>query len=196
MKKIITNILISSLLVISIQISTIKNFLPVQATSNTVSYITSTANISNPERGYFSQLSFTDDEVHTFTNQDLIDFKAATGLTVFRIYYFIPAYLASDLPQSLLSKINNDATIFRQAGLKLMPTFTYSPNGTEPDATAAQISRHLDQLSPYFNNNKDVIAAVYSGFVGAYGEWHDSLAGNLGQGLSTNNNSITIIDKR
>ena len=37
-----------------------------------------------------------------------------------------------------------------------------------------RVLRHLDQLKPVLQRNSDVIAFVQAGFVGAWGEWHNS----------------------
>ena len=179
--------------------STLNNLLlqptKVSAVVNTVTYANDTFSFANPERGMYSQLAFSNNESHNYSAQDLIGVKQNYKISTFRIYYFIDDYLNAPFPQSFLDKLNEDAAKFRQAGLKFMPTFTYVPNEGTTDAGVARILAHIDQITPFLQSNSDVIAAVYAGFVGDYGEWHDSLAGNLGVGISTNQNSLAIINK-
>jgi len=46
------------------------------------------------------------------------------------------------------------------------------------DAPIDVISEHIDQLAPILLQNKDLIFALEAGFIGTWGEWHDSTNGN------------------
>ena len=193
----ITNLLLASIILTGVSLTKKfdSNTTKVFAASNTILYTSDTSSFPNPERGMYSQLAFSNDEAHNYTAQDLIGVRQSYNISTFRVYYFIDSYITTPFPQSFLDKLNDDATKFRQAGLKFMPTFTYVPDGGTTDASVAQILTHIDQITPFLQLNSDVIAAVYAGFVGDFGEWHDSLAGNLGTGISTNSNSQAIVNK-
>ena len=193
----VTNLLLTSIILTGVSLVNKFDTNPtkVLAASNTISYTSDNSSFPNPERGMYSQLAFSNDEDHNYFAQDLVGVKQAYNISTFRIYYFIDSYLNTPFPQSFLDKMNDDAAKFRQAGLKFMPTFTYVPDGGTTDANVSQILAHIDQITPFLQLNSDVIAAVYAGFVGDFGEWHDSLAGNLGLGISTNSNSQAIVNK-
>src|SRR4030095_15962150 len=40
-----------------------------------------------------------------------------------------------------------------------------------------RVIEHIDQLEPVLRRNSDVIAYLEAGFVGAWGEWHNSTSG-------------------
>jgi hypothetical protein len=53
----------------------------------------------------------------------------------------------------------------------------------------AVVLRHIEQLVPLWEANKDVINVLDPGFIGAWGEWHSST-----NGLDSEENMNTIID--
>jgi hypothetical protein len=66
-------------------------------------------------------------------------------------------------------------------------TYVYAESGE--DASKVWIKRHIDQLKPLLETNNDVIAWFEAGFIGAWGEWHDSTNGN-----DTDANKREILD--
>jgi hypothetical protein len=83
--------------------------------------------------------------------------------------------------------------LVREVGIKFIVRFSYNdgtsaPN-TQPDATLAQVLRHIEQLAPILEANKDVIAWFEAGFIGAWGEWHSST-----NGLDSDANKAIIRD--
>lgn len=78
----------------------------------------------------------------------------------------------------------------RDAGLKCVLRFAYTDDMAGMDAPLSIIKLHLDQLKPVFEENKDVIAFVQAGFIGAWGEWHSS-----GNGLATVDNEREVLYK-
>jgi len=68
----------------------------------------------------------------------------------------------------------------RRQGKKSVLRFAYEKDfmGRSPiGPTAEQILRHLDQLKPILQDNKDLILVVQAGLIGAWGEWHSSIHG-------------------
>ena len=86
------------------------------------------------------------------------------------------------LSSAFLNNVKADLDIARQAGVKLIPRFSYtvSPHtGTCPegticppygDASKAVVLNHIVQLKPVLTENADVIACVQLGFIGIWGE--------------------------
>ena len=87
-------------------------------------------------------------------------------------------YRTSDLPAAWLTQLGDNFAKVRAAGLKTTLLFSYDFTAGGKDATAAQIKRHTEQLQPVLAANADVIPFMRAGFIGAWGEWHSSQAGN------------------
>jgi hypothetical protein len=72
----------------------------------------------------------------------------------------------------------------RAAGLKTIIRFTYNyPHGRGDDlkgndAPIGAILEQMRALAPVINRNRDVIYAMQAGFIGFWGEWHNSSSGN------------------
>ncbi len=79
----------------------------------------------------------------------------------------------------MLNDINTRIASFAGKGFRVMPRFVYNmgPIGA-PDAPIDIISNHIDQIAPILLENKDLIFALEAGFIGTWGEWHDSTNGN------------------
>jgi hypothetical protein len=107
----------------------------------------------------------------------------AAGLTLVHVYFRLDAFRNSPLPASFLDDVRRRFAEARARGIKLVPRFTYNfPRepfhaGLDSDAPLPRVQLHLDQLAPILRDNADVIAFMEAGFVGAWGEWHDSMNG-------------------
>ena len=141
--------------------------------ATTHTFTPSTADIPNPERGIYN---WPDD----FTPAALAD-HAARGYTLAYQREGLGDYLASDLPPAYLAALAARFQAVRQAGLKVILRFAYNEGETypdpAPDAALPQLLRHIEQLAPVLAENKDVIAWIEAGFIGAWGEWHTSASG-------------------
>lgn len=85
------------------------------------------------------------------------------------------------LSAAMLKDINTRIAAFAGTGIRLMIRFTYNFGPIGPgamDAPISVISEHIDQVAPILLENKDLIFAVEAGFIGTWGEWHDSTNGN------------------
>ena len=85
------------------------------------------------------------------------------------------------LSTAMLGRINAGIAAYAGTGIRLMIRFTYNmgPNGPGAmDAPIDVISTHIDQLAPILVQNKDLIFALEAGFIGTWGEWHQSTNGN------------------
>jgi hypothetical protein len=100
------------------------------------------------------------------------------------VYFRLDDYKASDLPPAYLAKVSRTFEDARAGGVKIIPRFIYNfpkglplQPGRDEDAPLPRVLRHLDQLEPVVRENSDVIAFLEAGFVGAWGEWHNSTSG-------------------
>lgn len=160
--------------------------------ADTTTYTMSDADFPNPERGFFR---YSETDVSNYSPLDVNELKNARtelqqadggtykiySTLVFR-YFILKGYTDKPLTEDLLNKINEDFNIARQAGVKLIPRFTYTvtthaggcPEGLAcppyGDAPKEIVLEHIAQLKPIFQNNADVIAAFQMGFIGIWGE--------------------------
>src|SRR3989344_4601685 len=177
-----------------------------------VIYTPSTEEIANPERGFMKQSNIFLDQAYSsklgkqnpndtvvwiyFHMEKYRDPRDGKGVTVSN-YQFVPLEpVGSGKGLDVVKKTFDDA---RTKGLKLVIRFLYvgySGIGStqdfanaEPDAPLDVTLKHIDQLAPLIQQNKDVILAVQAGFVGYWGEWHSS------KYLSPVANRKAIVDK-
>lgn len=152
------------------------------------SYTISDEAFNNPERGfahYFSVKS----EGDPIPITSLHNLKNENVSLVLRVYY-LEKFKTTALSQTQLDLIKTDFARLRESGLKCVLRFAYTDDQNGSDASASIISEHLDQLKSLLEENKDVIAFVQAGFVGAWGEW----ASTTNQ-LTTPENQKLILDK-
>ena len=139
-----------------------------------VVFTPSSAEVLNPERGFFSGIEFygTKDEL-----DDSEFFVRQTGDTLAFFSIRLDHYRTADIPLEFLNGLDNFFEMARKAGIKHIVRVSYNAGPTpnsEPDASLAQALRHIKQLAPNFEKNKDVIVWFEAGFIGAWGEWHTS----------------------
>jgi Domain of unknown function (DUF4832)/Domain of unknown function (DUF4874)/GDSL-like Lipase/Acylhydrolase family len=167
-------------------------------TTQTVSYTPSDENFANPERGYTFQAdppwpaggvawdfcgqgnNFTAYNYEAWNDPltpELIAERRDLGQSVIQVRYHIAAFRTQALTSAYLEFLNRDFATARQGGIKLVVRFAYNYPFGGPDASLARILGHLDQLKPILQQNKDVIAFMEAGFVGCWGEWHNSSNG-------------------
>jgi Domain of unknown function (DUF4874)/Domain of unknown function (DUF4832) len=85
------------------------------------------------------------------------------------------------LPDSMLKDIDERLDTYQGTGMRLLLRFTYNFGPIGPgamDAPADLIAQHIDQVAPIVLRHKDLIFALEAGFIGTWGEWHDSTSGN------------------
>jgi len=135
-------------------------------------YTPSTGPLLNPERGFFTP----------FELPGPVGFSPIrlTGNTLVHLNLRLDDWRDTDIPQEILDGFDQNFADLRDAGLKAIIRFAYNQGpypDSEPDASKAQILRHIEQLTPLFQKNSDVIAWVEAGFIVAWGEWHTSTNG-------------------
>ncbi|WP_343695009.1 DUF4832 domain-containing protein [Flavobacterium sp.] len=153
-----------------------------------VTYTASNEVFTNPERGFMHTWQV-NSEGAAMTAASLNNLKKENVSLILRLYY-LEKFKTSALSQTQLDLIKTDFMRLREAGLKCVLRFAYTDAQDGSDASVAVISGHLDQLKPILEENKDVIAFVQAGFVGAWGEWYYTT-----NQLTTPANKKLIIDK-
>ncbi len=174
----------------------------------TVTYVESTADFPNPERGFYRYSetrtsNFTVLDVNTLKGYRLLQSISNANYRVYSTlvfrYYVLDDVKTTAIPQSTLDKINEDMAAARTAGVKLIPRFVYTINSNSGncadgsicppygDASKQHVLQHISDLKPVLHNNADVIACVQIGFIGIWGEqyytdYFGDPSGNGGQG--------------
>jgi Domain of unknown function (DUF4832)/Domain of unknown function (DUF4874) len=178
--------------------STAMPLTPKPPRGKTVSYTPTDENFANPERGYTFQAdppwpasgvtwdfcgqgnnftAYNYDAWNEPLTPELMAERRALGQSVIQVRYHIAAFRTQDLTAAYLDFLNRDFATARQGGVKLVVRFAYNYPFGGPDASLSRILGHLDQLKPILQQNKDVIAFMEAGFVGCWGEWHNSSNG-------------------
>ncbi len=142
--------------------------------------------IANPERGFHRSLAVVasnkwgnPDSAATYTS------IRAQGFSVVRGVALLDRHRGAALPAEVLGEFRQAFANARSAGVKIWLLVSYNfPNGPGAEKTADNVDpplenvlAHLDQLGPVLDDNRDVIAGLYNGFIGAWGEWHSSSTG-------------------
>jgi hypothetical protein len=155
-----------------------------------VTYAASKALFPNPERGMYKQYTCYIGSSPIALNLANLKSLRTTNVTLVLRLYYLKNNKTTSLNNTVLNFITNDMATLRQAGMKCILRFAYSEVETEADAPLATINQHLDQLKPLLVANKDVIAVMQAGFIGAWGEWYYST-----NGLTTNINKAAVLTK-
>jgi Domain of unknown function (DUF4832)/Domain of unknown function (DUF4874) len=179
-----------------------------ESASQTLNYEASADNFPNPERGALilhqpigsngvveNREPFATDGVMDYFRRE----RERTGATTIRVVYSLGEWRAQDIPQAFLERIGADFDTARANGFKVVPYFTYAwvqdlDNAAAVDANADWTVRHIEQIGPVLQQHGDVLALLIAGFVGAWGEWHDSSNNNVGPDGEVNANSRRIAD--
>lgn len=151
-------------------------------------YQKSDENFPNPERGFYIS-NLADHEKYSLELPALQDARSK-GMTLMRRIYHIYNFKNSDFNQSFLDFMQNDFVTARKAGVKLVLLFAYNFDSSGSDTGRDRVLSHIEQLKPILSKNKDVIAFMEAGFIGAWGEWHSST-----NGLDSTENKRAILNK-
>ncbi len=142
----------------------------------------------NPERGFYDHT-----EAHGpddgLTSTQLSSLKSENVSLIIRVYY-LTNYRDGQIDVAMLEMIKSDMEAVRDAGIKAIIRFAYTNEMEGEDASLEKIEDHVEQLAPVLNSNKDVIAFIQAGFIGPWGEWHNS-----SHGLTTVENERKILFK-
>lgn len=162
----------------------LKYYLPVilsiGQSRTTVSYQPDETNFLNPERGFHGNAEILDETDLSWIRDN--------GHSLVRAYIRLDDYRDKALPDSFLNEIRAGLANARPAGIKVILRFSYNFGIDEDDASLAQVEQHIDQLQSILEEYQDVIVVLQAGFIGAWGEWHNS-----SNGLDTPENKAKIL---
>jgi hypothetical protein len=105
------------------------------------------------------------------------------NLSLVQTYCYLESE-ADTLEPSFLQSLDAGFDRHRRAGVKSLFRFAYDcctpcdscgAAAGRGNYTTERVLKHIAQLTPVVRRNADVIFAMYAGFLGCWGEWHDSL---------------------
>lgn len=160
-----------------------------------ITYTPSTENFANPERGFYHHTG--DCDKADFAQTTLQSYRTSQGISLVMCVFYLAEYKNGPIAQATLDQLQQQINTVRAAGLKMVLRFAYTTSTAGDDTTKDRILSHLDQLAPYLNSGKDVIAVVQAGLIGAWGEWYYTQNfGNAGTITSTDwANRKAVTDK-
>jgi len=173
----------------AVAISAAKVSLPTPSFSLTETFSPNSVTISTSEGAPYGDCNFWTKKAAPCTNESNFGYGPTK---VIRVYICLGGEVSiadcSQQPQvtgplssAMLDGINSRIAAFAGTGIRLIPRFTYNFGPIGPgamDAPIDVISTHIDQLAPILLRHKDLIFALEAGFIGTWGEWHDSTNGN------------------
>ena len=93
-----------------------------------------------------------------------------------QLYIYLSDYYNRDLDARAMGNMQKYFRLLRETGVKALLRFAYEYEyDMRMGPTTDQILRHIDQLEPLFQQNRDCIHALQAGFVGLWGEWHHAV---------------------
>ena len=173
----------------------LKNSNGIDTTAGTVTYVASTADIVNPERGFYKQVDIVASNYVPLDEGTLAAYKNVQSIpgatysvasSLVFVEYVLDSFTNSPISASFLSNFDQDCATARAAGVKVIIRFNYTNDthtGTCPgqsicppygDASKAVVLNHISQLQPYLKKNADIIACMQMGFIGIWGEGYFS----------------------
>ena len=144
--------------------------------ASTRQFNASTQRVVNPERGFRHEL---DDLCGTnFTRGQLTRLHECReyNMTIAQTYCYLDGE-TDTIGDEMLARLESGFAKLRAAGVKALLRFAYDrcPNQSgEYNYTTSRILKHIGQLAPVVGRNVDAVYALQAGFIGCWGEWHDS----------------------
>jgi hypothetical protein len=108
---------------------------------------------------------------------------------VLRVFY-LDLFTNAPISSNYLAVIEADLASIRSQGAKAVIRFAYfqTPERPFPEPTKARILDHIGQLAPVLRRNRDVIAVLQQGFIGAWGEgYYTDVFSTAGQAFTAQN---------
>jgi len=97
------------------------------------------------------------------------------GVTLVQAYCYLDEFTEGPISEQKIKMLQQSLDRFRKRGMKILLRFAYERKmNRKGGAKLQRILQHLDQLKPVIERNVDIIFVMQAGFVGAWGEWHNS----------------------
>lgn len=139
--------------------------------------------LHNPGRGFRLETAIDLIDHRNSSTEELIklsDVYKNDSVSLAQSYIYLTNIVGEDLKEEHFSVMQAYFNELQKQGMKSVLRFAYERdfNGRQAKGpTLEQALRHLDQLKPFLEKNKDLILVVQAGVIGAWGEWHSSVHG-------------------
>ena len=138
--------------------------------------------LSNPERGFRFEIGvgrLPSDPVQFRYLRDLWPFPRyrRDGVTVSQAYCYLSQFHSSAVSDEQIAALQADFDRARRDGVKFLLRFAYEFDGLKEGPTTDRILAHIRQLTPLVRDNADVIYVLQLGWIGIWGEFHNSVHG-------------------
>ncbi len=165
----------------------------------TNTYTVAADDFANPERGFYlhteTRASNPSPVPANLANLRLNGSRDPNNAYVARIslvlrVFYLDAFINAPISSNYLNIIQADLDSIRNQGAKVIVRFAYfrSPDRPFPEPGKAQILEHIGQLAPILRRNRDVIAVLQQGFIGAWGEgYYTDVFSTAGQTFTAQN---------
>jgi len=136
-----------------------------------IPFTESSAHITNPERGFYYPLDLRPGDRLTTSS---VKAQITKGRTLFYLGFYLTKYMKGDIAQSFLDDMQASFDALREGGAKCILRYAYKDRESDKpwDPTEEVVMRHIEQIKPLLEKNKDVIFVMQAGFVGVWGEWY------------------------
>jgi hypothetical protein len=145
-----------------------------------LNYNESNLTYANPNRGFYTHLSFSLPSVYDEeTKIDILDevnYYLSAGdeekLTMALLIITLDETLNKPITNDGLKALNDILEVLKENGYKVVIRFRYGrKEGTEPNDFSTMLE-HIVQVGPILKKYADIIPVYQAGYIGAYGEWH------------------------
>ena len=165
----------------------------------TNTYTVATDDFANPERGFYihteTRASAPSPVPLNLANLRINGSRDPNNAYVARIslalrVFYLDTFINTPISSNYLAVIEADLASIRNQGVKAIVRFAYfrSSERPFPEPSKVRILEHIGQLAPVFRRNRDVIAVLQQGFIGAWGEgYYTDVFSTAGQTFTTQN---------
>lgn len=165
----------------------------------TNTYTISNEDFANPERGFYLHTE-TRASAPTSLPANLSSFRLVgrsdpnntytTKLSLVLRVIYLDTFVNAPVSTNFLNTLQTDFDFLRMQGFKAVVRFAYNQDTTRPfnEPSKARILEHIEQLTPLLRRNRDVIAVLQQGFIGAWGEgYYTDIFSTAGQAFTAQN---------
>ena len=152
---------------------------------------------SNPDRGLFGQANLNVRNIDLYNASGNVFFPArendlepgnvveefnrmdsCEGAKLMKVYVYPVGYEDCEIDERGIERIQHMFDFAREKGFKIIfrPVYrhSYQKDGNNGEVDEAVIMRHIQQMKPLLEKNKDVIFVTEAGVLGTCGEWWDA----------------------
>lgn len=131
-------------------------------------FIMNSENLLNPYHG----TNYANNFSATLNNEDIA--YGNNKLKIAQVYFYLSSFIGGSISASAFNNMQSILDQFNSNGIKVLLRFAYRYNESIPKESLADIFNHMTQLESFLDQNKEKIYVVQAGFLGLWGEWHNS----------------------